>query len=110
MSESPPAPAVPALSVKRYVRVLVPAILFWAGLIAGAAYLLYERSRWSENYDRAALREWLEERRPNRKSLSELIEDYLRDASDIKTNEIDDQLEAMMEPLRMFRSGTPLFV
>lgn len=110
MSETPSSPAAPALSVKRYVRVLIPAILFWAGLIAGAAYLLYERSRWSENYDRAALREWLEERRPNRKSLGELIEDYLRDSNEIKSNEIDDQLEAMMEPMRMFRSGTPLFV
>jgi signal transduction histidine kinase len=111
MPESPPpAPVAPALSVRRHARAVIPAFLVWTGLMAGAAYLLYERSRWSEKYDRAALREWLEERRPNRKNLKELIDDYLTEPSKTKIDEINDQLDAMMEPLLMFRSGTPLFL
>lgn len=108
MSESPP-PA-PAHSLWRYARAIVPAVIFWASLVAGAGFLLYDRSRWSEKYDQAALREWLEERRPNRKNLDELIDDYLHEPSESKINEINDQLDAMMEPLQMFRSGTPLFL
>jgi len=100
----------PAISVWRYVRAVVPALMFWCILVAGAAFLLYDRSRWSEKYDRAAIREWLEERRPNRKNLDELIDDYLQEPSEVKINEIHDQLDAMVEPLQMFRAGTPLFL
>ena len=49
-------------------RVLLPAILFWLSLIGGAAYLLYERSTWSEKYDRHAMEEWIKELRPFRKN------------------------------------------
>jgi len=105
-----PHRAEPTRAVGRYLRVIVPALLFWAGLVTGAAFLLYDRSRWSEKYDRAAVREWLEERRPNRKNLSDLIDEYLQEPSEEKTKEIEDQFDAMMEPLRMFRSGTPLFL
>jgi signal transduction histidine kinase len=89
---------------------VVPALLFWAGLVAGAAYLLYDRARFSEKYDRAALREFLEERRPNKKTLAELIDDYLEEPSETKMHEIEDQLDAMTEPLLTFRNGTPLFL
>jgi len=106
----PNAAAPPGISVWRYVRAVVPALVFWCILIAGAAFLLYDRSRWSEKYDKAALREWMEERRPNRKNLDELIDDYLQEPSDVKINEIHDQLDAMVEPLQMFRAGTPLFL
>jgi signal transduction histidine kinase len=88
----------------------VPALVFWAGLVAGAAYLLYDRSRFSEKYDRAALREFLEERRPNKKTLAELIDDYLEEPSETKVHELEDQLDAMTEPLLTFRNGTPLFL
>lgn len=120
-------PVVPArpIPIWRYARVVVPALLLWAGLIAGAAYLLYDRSRWAERYDRAALREWFEEDRPFRKNLGELIEAYLREhigareqkpdtplveTKDVRANEIEDQLDAMMEPLLTYRNQLPLFV
>src|SRR5580700_5669310 len=111
MPESPTSQlAAPTVSVWRYGRAIVPALIFWAGLVAGAAYLFYDRSRSSEKYDQAALREWIEERRPNRKNLGELLDDYLQEPSPIKNDEINEQLEAMMEPIRMFRNGTPLFL
>ncbi len=123
MPEPPPSPAgtpsspgaasstsAPAISVWRYARAVIPALVFWAGLVAGAAYLFYDRSRLSEKYDRAALKEWLEERRPNRKNLPELVDEYLQEPSDDKKREIGDQLDAMMEPILMFRNGTPLFL
>ena len=113
MPEIPAVPVRRAISAWRYVRAIVPALLFWAGLVAVASYLLYDRSRWSEKYDRAALREWLEERRPNRKNLAELVDDYVREPSDTretKAEEIEDQFDAMTEPLLTFRNGTPLFL
>ena len=106
-SSSPVRPSIP---VWRYVRAILPALLVWTIFVAGAAYLLYDRSRWSEKYDHAALREWLEERRPNRKNLGELVDEYLQEPSDAKSDEIADQLDAMMEPILMFRKGTPLFL
>ncbi len=117
MTQSEPMPetptlsrAAPAVSVWRYARAVIPAVLLWGGLVAGAAFLLYDRSRWSEKYDRAALREWLEERRPNRKNLGELLDEFLREPTDAKKREIGDQLDAMTEPILMFRAGTPLFL
>ena len=111
MPDTPPSSTAGRTKpVWRYARAVVPALLFWAGLVAGAAYLLYDRSTFSEKYDRAALREWLEERRPNRKNLVELIDDYLHEPSDAVTNEMEDQLIAMMEPILQFRNGTPLFL
>jgi signal transduction histidine kinase len=103
----PDAPSVPYW---RYIRAIVPALVFWCGLIAGAAYLLYDRSRWAERYDRAALREWFEEDRPFRKNLGELVDDYLREPTNERADEMEDQLEAMMEPLLTYRNQLPLFV
>lgn len=105
-----PPPVVRTIPVWRYVRAIVPALLFWSFLIAGAAYLLYDRARWSERYDRAALREWFEEDRPFRKNLGELVEDYLQKPTDPTASEIEDQLDAMMEPLLAYRNQLPLFV
>jgi signal transduction histidine kinase len=111
MAETPPA-TIDSLGMPfwRYIRVSVPALLFWAALVGVAAYLLYDRSRMSARFDKAALREFLEERRPNKKNLAELVDDYTVDPSETKTQEVEDQLDAMMEPLQTFRNGTPLFL
>lgn len=103
-------PDVPSVPLWRYVRAIVPALVFWSGLIAGAAYLLYDRSLWAERYDKAALREWFEEDRPFRKNLGELVNDYLQEPTETRGNEIEDQLDAMMEPLLTYRNQLPLFV
>ncbi|MCE9531456.1 MAG: HAMP domain-containing histidine kinase [Planctomycetes bacterium] len=110
MADLPVNSRTPAPAFWRYARAIIPALILWGGVVAGAAFLLYDRSRFSEKYDRAALREWVEERRPNRKNLTELVDDYLQEPSAERTEEIEDQLDAMMEPLMMFRSGTPLFL
>lgn len=103
-------PDAPSIPFWRYVRAIVPALIFWSGLIAGAAYLLYDRTRWAERHDRAALREWFEEDRPFRKNLGELVDDYLQEPTETRANEIEDQLDAMMEPLLTYRNQLPLFV
>ncbi len=110
MPDAPPSPLSPSIPFWRYLRAIVPALLFWSVLIAGAAYLLYDRSRWGERYDRGALREWFEEDRPFRKNLGELIDEYLHEPTDTRANEIEDQLDAMMEPLLTYRNQLPLFV
>jgi len=111
MADTPPlSPVSASVPIWRYIRAIVPALIFWAALVALAAYLLYDRTRMSDRYDRAALREWLEERRPNKKNLAELIDDYLHAPGDDKVSEIGDQLDAMTEPLLSFRNGTPLFL
>ncbi len=91
------------------LRVLLPAGLFWLSLVGGAAYLLYERSTWAEKYDRHAMEEWVKELRPFRKNLTELLEEYLASPTPERREELQDQLNAMAEPIRTFPGMLPLF-
>ncbi len=97
------------ISFVRALRAIWPAILFWAILVGGSAYLFIDRSHWAERYDLASLREWFEEDRPFRKNLSELLDDYVSDP-DERADEIEDQLKAMVDPLITYRNQLPLFL
>ena len=62
----------------KFVRALAPAVLFWAALVGWLAYLLAERTDIGPETDEANLREWIDEARSFRKTLPELIREYLQ--------------------------------
>src|SRR5262245_3880460 len=64
--------------VWKYVRALGPVVLFWAVLVGWLAYLLHARTRWGPETDEANLREWIDETRVHRKTVPEVIREYLR--------------------------------
>src|SRR5438094_857697 len=72
---------MPLLSERawRYVRGLAAPVLLWALV---AALLVRPVTSWlhgDEQYDQAALHEWIDEARVFRDSLPEMVRDYVRD-------------------------------
>jgi signal transduction histidine kinase len=84
-------------------------------------WLLYSRASWNEQSDRADIREWIDNTRIFRKTLAELVKDYvdLLTATDpggdhaqrlkTKRDEIDEHIRAMTEPTRIYSAQMPLF-
>jgi signal transduction histidine kinase len=104
----------------KFVRALAPAVLFWAALVAWLAYLLGERSDQGPDTDEANVREWIDEARSYRKTLPEQVREYLQilDGHNgdpaapevrVKAQEIDQQLRAMVDPVRKYQGQLPAF-
>ena len=103
----------------KVVRALAPAVLFWAALVAWLAYLLSERTDLGPEADEASVREWIDEGRTFRKTLPELVREYLHrldgygnpaDAEvAVKAEEIRQQLKAMVDPVRLYQGQLPTF-
>ncbi|HEX3150286.1 MAG TPA: sensor histidine kinase [Gemmataceae bacterium] len=102
----------------KVARALAPAVLFWAALVTWLAYLLSERTDLGPESDEASVREWIDEARTFRKTLPELIREYLHRLNDpqsttedvrIKAEEIAQQLKAMVDPVRMYQGQLPVF-
>src|SRR5262249_25440152 len=84
-------------------------------------YALYERSQVARQTDEANLVEWLDESRVFRKSLPELVREYLaerervkaEDASEDETteraDEIHEQLKVLADPTRAYQGLLPMF-
>jgi signal transduction histidine kinase len=114
-----------ALPAKRaawqYFGGLAPAVLLWAILAGWLAWQLVDRAAWSEESDRASLREWIDEARNFRKTLPELVGEYVRlrdddpDGTsdprrrDTKRAEILEHVRALVEPTRAYANQLPLF-
>src|SRR5262245_17740505 len=64
-------------SGRRYTAALLAALAVWVELVVGVSYLLYARTYWLRESDEANLREWLDEARIYRKSLSDLVSEYI---------------------------------
>jgi signal transduction histidine kinase len=102
----------------KVARALAPAVLFWAALVTWLAYLLSERTDLGPETDEASVREWIDEARTFRKTLPELIREYLHRVDDktanpdevrIKAEEIAQQFKAMVDPVRMYQGQLPVF-
>ena len=98
----------------KVVRALAPAVLFWAALVGWLAYLLSERTDLGGEVDEANVHEWIDEARAFRKTLPELVREYVRrlnaangdpNNSDVraKAEEIGLQLKAMVDPIRLYQ-------
>src|SRR5262245_55196256 len=134
----PPAPATPAAprrsSPMSYVRAFVPVLVFGSALCGLVVYGLYQQqSAWART-DEANLREWLNESRSFRKTLPELVRQYLESRLEqesldgradpdpagglvseerkqvaVRAEQIADHLAALAEPTRMYQGQLLLF-
>ena len=112
---------VPPIAFWRYVGRLGPLVVLWAVLAGLLGWVLYTRSGWSEESDRADMREWVENTRIFRKTLAELVHDYTELLGDPapgpqtvvrlahKRAEIEEHILAMTEPMRVYAAQLPLF-
>jgi signal transduction histidine kinase len=111
----------PPLPFWRYVGRLAPLAVLWAVLVGLLGWLLYTRASWNEDSDRADVREWIDNTRVFRKTLTELAREYVdllhaenhgvdhADRVRSKRAEIAEHLRAMVEPTRMYTGQLPLF-
>jgi signal transduction histidine kinase len=121
MPERPATAEAPPLLVWRYIGRLAPLALLWIVMAGLLGWLLYSRAAWNEQSDRADIREWIDNTRIFRKTLAELVKEYvdlLRDAEPggdharrlkAKRDEIDEHVRAMTEPTRVYSAQLPLF-
>lgn len=104
----------------KVARALAPAVLFWALLVGWLAYLLSERTDLGAEADEADVHEWLDEARSFRKTLPELVREYVhrldgydgdpaRPEVQAKAQEIGQQLKAMADPIRLYQGQLPSF-
>lgn len=98
----------------KYALGLAPFVVVWVVLVGWLAALLSARADWSDESDDALIREWLEEARPFRKSLPEVIREYAGRGDDPtaaadKRQELEEQLRALVEPTREYESKLPGF-
>ena len=99
----------------------MPLAVLWAVLVGLLGWLLYTRATWNEESDRADVREWLDNTRVFRKTLTELLREYVEllgtenrgpdyhDRVQNKRAEIEEHMRAMVEPTRMYAGQLPLF-
>lgn len=111
----------PALRVWRYVGRLAPLGLLWIVMAGLLGWLLYSRAAWNEQSDRSDMREWVENTRIFRKTLSELVKEYVDLVLEndpgaehavrvqLKLEEIEEHVRAMTEPTRVYQAQLPLF-
>jgi signal transduction histidine kinase len=102
----------------RYIRALAPPLVVWILLVGVLVDTLQSRIHGDEEYDKAALREWIEESRVFRATLPEMIRDYL-DLADpekarpeqflIQRQQIREQLQALGNATKMYQGQLPLF-
>lgn len=99
----------------RYIGVLAPVVLLWAALAGWLAWQLADRAHWSDESDAAIIREWIEEARPFRRALPDMVAEYASipaaeaDRRDRARREIGEQIRAMIEPTVKYASQLPSF-
>src|SRR6266480_6612120 len=103
----------------KFLRALAPAVLFWAALVTWLAYLLSERTDLGPETDEANLREWIDEARSFRKTLPEVVREYLKRLDEYhdpnhaevraKAEEVAVQLKALVDPVRVYQGQLPVF-
>jgi signal transduction histidine kinase len=100
------------------VRVVGIPLALWVLFLGLLISLVRTRSHSGQEYDEAALREWIQEARIFRDTLPELVRKYLAIAVDphaepavlaTRSSELHDQLTSLADPLRIYASGLPLF-
>jgi signal transduction histidine kinase len=116
-----PTPGAPPLPIWRYVGRLAPLALLWVVMAGLLGWLLYTRAGWNEQSDRADMREWIDNTRIFRKTLAELVKEYIDLLQDTSTDpghavrvkhkrdEIEEHIRAMTEPTRVYSAQLPLF-
>jgi signal transduction histidine kinase len=109
------------LPVWRYLGRLAPLVILWTVMAGLLGWMLYTWAGWSEQADQADMREWIDNTRIFRKTLAELVRDYVELVTDPtpgpdyenrlknKRSEIFEHIRAMTEPTRVYSAQLPLF-
>jgi signal transduction histidine kinase len=103
-----------SLRVWRYVRGLAPPLVLFSLLLGALVYALRYRLHGEDQYDRLALREWVQESRVFRHTLPELVREYLEGPADPELrrdqrDSIREHLAALGEVTRDYQTQLPLF-
>src|SRR5262249_54373633 len=79
MAETPtPGPPEPRIRLgRRYTLALAASLACWAGLVGALVYVINSRANMLRQADEANIREWLDESRVFRRTLPDLVGDYL---------------------------------
>src|SRR5947209_3342188 len=106
---------------RRYTFALAATGLCWAALVGALVYLVFSRTSLVQQTDATHIREWLDESRVFRKTLPDLVADYVAlrdkyagpgpDPEEVvyTADEIREQLKVMALPPQMFQGYLPLF-
>jgi signal transduction histidine kinase len=106
-----------AFPLRQFLGRLAPLAVLWVALIGWLGWLLYDKATWTQQSDEEDMREWLTETRVFRKTLPELVGEYIdlvEHSSDaerqrLKYEEIEAHLSALAEPTRKYSGKLPLF-
>jgi signal transduction histidine kinase len=105
----------------RYALALAATVACWAALVAALVYLVFSRTSLLQQADAAHVQEWLDESRVFRKTLPDLVGDYVslkdkypsssNDPEEVtnKAEEIREQLKVMAGPTQVYQGYLPLF-
>ncbi len=109
-------------TIGKYALGLAPFVIVWVVLVVWLSMLIMAKAEWSDRSDEALMTEWIEETRTYRKTLPELVKDYLSlnssvgsdpdvspEVLSLKRAEIAEQLRALAEPTRAYESKLPAF-
>src|SRR5439155_23038152 len=78
MPADPIPPPEPRVRLgRRYALTLAATVACWAGLIGLLVYLVFSRTTWLRQADAAHIREWLDESRVHRRTLPDLVAEYV---------------------------------
>jgi signal transduction histidine kinase len=103
----------------RSARGLIAPLLLWC-VFVGLLFNSFRQRllRGDEEYDQAALREWIEEARVYRHTFPDMVRSYLKEAESgnaasemliARSEEIHDHLEALCDPTKLYQGQLPLF-
>jgi signal transduction histidine kinase len=93
-------------------------LLLWGLFVYVLSDALRAQVRGANEYDEAALREWIEESRVFRETLPEMVRDYLDDADPekgkpeelpVEEQQIAEQLRSLAKPTKIYQGQLPLF-
>ena len=97
----------------RYLRGLAAPILLWGLFVYVLTDTLRARLHGDEEYDRDALKEWIEESRVFRDTLPEMVKEYIQAADPerkrLEQMQIREQLETLGNPTKMYQGQMILF-
>jgi two-component system, cell cycle sensor histidine kinase and response regulator CckA len=102
-------PASSAAQVWKYIRGLALPVLVLTGLVAWLGYALYARVHFWQQADEYNLREWLNEATTFRKTLPDLVREYLADPDAIKAEVIEEHLKDLGIASQRYPERLPLF-
>lgn len=124
MPDDPTPPPEPRVRLgRRYALTLLAAGVCWLALVGAVVYLVFSRTAWLQQSDAANVREWLDEARVHRKTLPDLVAEYVQARDEVadpalaataqpvtnKADEIRQQMRVMVIPERTYTGYLPLF-